>query len=276
MLISLPPTKTCNSESSAVCPIAYKGCVDARKLLLHYRRCRDIRSRQAANQVKTNQHVCLVCSLVARNAKGNFDRSRSTSPKSSKARKHLIPLKKLSSDQMSSPSRHSLHQLRARPRSVSMPAEENDLSKSLLMSSPRMMPPPPPRFSSRRREGGELHSTVADSVNRALNVPSSDETISSTKEAMLRNALNSSGSNFRPRSESLDTSHAHPEQQSMGDTEELAEAPKSVEFQLPQPPRRRRSASCHVLTSKISSDGLLAIHEEPVGEELQHIFEGEK
>lgn len=56
-----------------------KGCDSARKLLNHYKRCRDVRARQAAQQQKTNAkpHVCLVCSLMARHAK-SFAESSST------------------------------------------------------------------------------------------------------------------------------------------------------------------------------------------------------
>jgi hypothetical protein len=55
---------------------AERGCDSARKLLNHYKRCRDVRARQAAQLQKTNAkqdaHVCLVCSLMARHAKSMF------------------------------------------------------------------------------------------------------------------------------------------------------------------------------------------------------------
>ena len=52
-----------------------KGCDSARKLLNHYKRCRDVRAQQAAqSKTKTAKpHVCLVCSLMARHAKTFVD-----------------------------------------------------------------------------------------------------------------------------------------------------------------------------------------------------------
>jgi hypothetical protein len=67
--------KTCSAGPLDTCPSNHKGCQDARKLLAHYRRCRDIRTRQAQNPSKSQQqHVCLVCSLVARHAKFSLER----------------------------------------------------------------------------------------------------------------------------------------------------------------------------------------------------------
>ena len=53
------------------------------------------------------------------------------------------------------------------------------------------------------------------------------------------------------------------------------EVKDSEEFQVP-PSRRRRSASCHVLSSSKANPGFHTIQEEPVGEELQRILEGDK
>mmetsp|Transcript_55137 Transcript_55137/g.133964 ORF Transcript_55137/g.133964 Transcript_55137/m.133964 type:complete len:424 (-) Transcript_55137:356-1627(-) len=67
--------KTCSAGPLDPCPSNHKGCQDARKLLAHYRRCRDIRTRQAQSPSKSQQqHVCLVCSLVARHAKFSLER----------------------------------------------------------------------------------------------------------------------------------------------------------------------------------------------------------
>ena len=68
--------KTCSAQLVGPCPTQHKGCQDARKLLAHYRRCRDIRARQSQNPSGKNrqQHVCLVCSLVARHAKFTLDK----------------------------------------------------------------------------------------------------------------------------------------------------------------------------------------------------------
>jgi hypothetical protein len=71
--------KTCSAVLLEPCPSQHQGCQDARKLLAHYRRCRDIRARQAQNPAGRSQHhVCLVCSLVARHAKFTLDRTITT------------------------------------------------------------------------------------------------------------------------------------------------------------------------------------------------------
>lgn len=54
--------KTCAASSSEECPGRIKGCNQTRKLLAHYKRCREVRSRLP-------QHVCLVCSIMARKAR---------------------------------------------------------------------------------------------------------------------------------------------------------------------------------------------------------------
>jgi hypothetical protein len=156
-----------------------------------------------------------------------------------------------------------------------MPADDSGPSDSLrkFSQSPQMMPPPPPRFFSTRQEPGD--DAHREAVHRALNVPRSEEMISPANKPLLSKSLNYSGSYFRPRSESLDMSDARSEELSP-ESDELADSRTSEEFQVPQPVRRRRSASCHDLSSGIPSGGFRTIHEEPVGEEFQSILEGEK
>ena len=261
--------KTCKAESTSSCPTNHKGCADARKLLAHYRKCRDIRSRQASNG-KSQQHTCLVCSLVARNAKGSFDRSRSTSPKA-KARNtmHLIPSLKLSSDQ----------HVRIRSHSVG-----NDLKFSSSLPSPRKMPPPPPRFSSASQEekvnstrefAPEDNAFQTTAMYRALNATPSDGFAIPAEKKLIGDRLNSSGSYFRPRAESLDIRQTRSEDQIFpGSSSVNNELKDGEEFPVPTP--RRRSASCHVLSSIKSDAGFQTIQEEPVGGELQRILEGDK
>jgi len=64
--------KTCPAETCAqACPSNYNWCHQARKLLSHYQKCREIRAKQAGmgRRPKNQQHACLVCSLVARHAR---------------------------------------------------------------------------------------------------------------------------------------------------------------------------------------------------------------
>jgi hypothetical protein len=51
------------------CPHNFNGCQQSRKLLAHHHKCRELRAKQAGRRTKASQHVCLVCSLVARQAK---------------------------------------------------------------------------------------------------------------------------------------------------------------------------------------------------------------
>eukprot|EP00980_Cylindrotheca_fusiformis_P010703 scaffold2400_cov187-Cylindrotheca_fusiformis.AAC.8 len=205
-------------------------------------------------------------------------KSRSTSPKSRSNSKHLIPSLKLSADQSPSSQMQPLQHLRARPRSISMPAQELPPSETIskAFSSPQMMPPPPPRFTVTRAAGklnSSISATLDEAVNRALNVPRSDEPISSTNRGTPSNAI-ASGNLFRPRSESFDISHAPVELSTEQD--EFAESGTDNEFKAAPPARRRRSASCHILSSSSQSEEFHAIREAPVGDELQAILEGEK
>jgi hypothetical protein len=59
------------ASNSSGCPTLYNGCEQSRKLLAHYRRCRTIRATQAGQLAgrQHREHYCLVCSLVARQAR---------------------------------------------------------------------------------------------------------------------------------------------------------------------------------------------------------------
>ena len=89
-----------NGNGGGECPMMYHGCEQSRKLLAHYRRCRTLRSRLATgsnapsmmsgNSSSNNSssstkqqsasstlssHHCLVCSLVARQARTMLERT---------------------------------------------------------------------------------------------------------------------------------------------------------------------------------------------------------
>ena len=68
----------------------YHGCAQSRKLLAHYRRCRSLRARHTGtgstgiNPTNTSSHHhCLVCSLVARQARTMLERKTASSSSSS-------------------------------------------------------------------------------------------------------------------------------------------------------------------------------------------------
>ena len=96
--------KTCPAGASSLleldCPTGYRGCDQGRKLLAHYRRCRSIRARQAGLRNGggggiggvcgltlpaglgggLDQQHCLICSLVARQARSVMEKKVRLSP----------------------------------------------------------------------------------------------------------------------------------------------------------------------------------------------------
>ncbi len=80
--------KICIAGPNFPCPAKYKGCNEARKLMAHYRKCKDVRSRQQQQTTglvgrqlhrPTDQGSCLVCSLMARYAKSMMERTAAIS-----------------------------------------------------------------------------------------------------------------------------------------------------------------------------------------------------
>lgn len=64
-------TCACGPGAEFPCPTRVKGCHETRKLLAHYRRCKDIRTREAHSgrrSLRQQKHKCFICSLVARRA----------------------------------------------------------------------------------------------------------------------------------------------------------------------------------------------------------------
>jgi len=152
--------KTCSAVSIEACPTQHKGCQDARKLLAHYRRCRDIRARQSQNPgaKSKKQHVCLICSLVARHAKFTLDRNASKN----KTTCHYIPSLNLSYDSCNNGKRN------------------RSLSAATYFSSNHESPQQP-RFAFSRRQsssgdGGAsglqaLQAAVSCAINSSNNSP---------------------------------------------------------------------------------------------------------
>jgi len=61
--------KTCNVKPGVVC--SRSGCRSARKLLAHYRECKESRIRSTPDR----PHRCLLCSLVARQVKDELNKA---------------------------------------------------------------------------------------------------------------------------------------------------------------------------------------------------------
>lgn len=245
--------KTCTAHGNNPCPTNRRGCQDARKLLAHYRRCRELRSRQTSSGLRT-QHVCLVCSLVARQARGSLEKSRSSSPKSRKLCKRFIPAISLSTDKPVEAPVQRTNAFPAIPTASMDPSPQN--GAFLDMPPPRSekrnvaigaqkMPPPPPRSpfstacttiqggshtrpSKRRAPLGITHEEKSDTQNvtyRPADAHSFDET---NPAADIHGegdvAQSKQGRTFhRPRSESLDDATAH-EHTSLGGSKDNSAA----------------------------------------------------
>lgn len=127
--------KTCPAGASeAECPMIYHGCDQSRKLLAHYRRCRSARARQAGGSNGTSSsptishHHCLVCSLVARQARTMLERKVAPSGPAAASTKESCAKKAAS------------------PRKVSYTVSTEAFSGSVVRrGSLAKMPPPPPK-----------------------------------------------------------------------------------------------------------------------------------
>lgn len=75
--------KTCPARSGSDCPQSHEGCAQSRKLLAHYKQCREVRAKQAMNMKRTSKAqppACLVCSLLARQVRTVIDSSGKSNP----------------------------------------------------------------------------------------------------------------------------------------------------------------------------------------------------
>lgn len=136
--------KTCAvGNGVASCPTNYHGCEQARKLLAHYRRCRMLRSRQAGQLSASSrrepvQQHCLVCSLVARQARSMLEH-RPTAPKAT-----AVPAVSVTASATSTLRKPSYRDKKSSITSFML----ND-TKALLVAPRKCvetkMPPPPPR-----------------------------------------------------------------------------------------------------------------------------------
>lgn len=158
----------CSISKSERCPSCYNGCEQARQLLNHYRRCRGERARQGCR--KESQH-CLICSLVARQAKSMLDRGK---------------------DKMG--------QSRFSSSMISVSSNDMTLSDAAMMSGPSpsvQMPPPPPRRgilanSSRIADSSVLldarpSKTISFAINESNSRPRSSSVVENpTREIFVK------------------------------------------------------------------------------------------
>ncbi|GAX22916.1 hypothetical protein FisN_24Lh202 [Fistulifera solaris] len=168
----------CSVNKSEACPTRCNGCEQARQLLNHYRRCRGERARQGCR--KESQH-CLICSLVARQAKSMLGKDKMGQSSSS--------------SRFSSSSSSSM---------ISVFNKDIILGDAAMMSGPspslHTMPPPPPRRgilthrvadASILTDGRPLKSiSFADEATR----PRSSSVVEPKKEILVRSRSLSVGS----------------------------------------------------------------------------------
>jgi len=259
--------KTCSAQSVEACPTKHKGCQDARKLLAHYRRCRDIRARQSQNpNGKSRQHVCLVCSLVARHAKFALDKCVSASKNGTTS--HYIPSLNLSYD--------ACNGKRNRSKSVATYSSSNqDFNQQ-------------PRFSFSRRQNNSMDGASGfQALQAAVSCALNANTLQSTNGA--KKALGARQNLHRPRAESLDVRRCQQQQKQKNKEEKnmsylyLAAVdnfsePLEEEIQSNNnSTTRRRSLSCTVPSNiKQSNSGGndSILRKSTIAEDLQYILGG--
>mmetsp|Transcript_24937 Transcript_24937/g.58516 ORF Transcript_24937/g.58516 Transcript_24937/m.58516 type:complete len:361 (-) Transcript_24937:169-1251(-) len=259
--------KTCSAQSVEPCPTQHKGCQDARKLLAHYRRCRDIRARQSQNpNTKNRQHVCLVCSLVARHAKFTLDRCVTASKSGTTS--HYIPSLNLNYD--------ACNGKRNRSKSVAIYSSSNqDFSQQ-------------PRFSFSRRQssfvdGASGFQALQAAVSCALNSNNSQSTNGAKK------ASGASQNLHRPRAESLDVRRCQQQQKRKNNDEKnmsylylaaVDNFSEPLEEEIPKKNNstaRRRSLSCTVpsnIQQSTSPGSNNILRKSTIAEDLQYILGG--
>lgn len=131
--------KSCNAGSNSSCPHGYNGCHQARKLLSHYRKCRESRARQR-RQIRLRQQqlqepqFCLLCTLLSRH-------DRSVTEQITRSRQKSLPLTQSTCPTVPVGDVSAEAQMLMSFRKQSSPNEESISSPS----SQESMPPPPPR-----------------------------------------------------------------------------------------------------------------------------------
>lgn len=272
--------KTCPARLLEPCPTKHKGCQDSRKLLAHYSRCRATRARQSQNPSstkKTQQHVCLICSLVARHAKFALDRI--SSKKGMKCAEdgttcHYIPSLNLSHD-----------------------SYENGKAQSMSLFSSNREPSiqRQPRFAFSRRENssneiGSGFQALQAAVSCALS--SSQNASTKRTQPVAGHAFDSKSLIQRPRAESMHASSPSRQQSSrtrngksmsylyLAAVDKFSNDPTNP--QMPEQSNcaakinRRRSLSCTVPSSRSPTSSTVGVNKimrkSTVADDLQYFL----
>ena len=163
--------KTCAAGTGFDCPSNYSGCDTARKLLAHYHRCRMSRVRQAgqlSSRRDAGQQQCLLCSLVARQARNMLDDG---------------PVK-LSSSNSSSSAKTSLKRPLA-ATSVTLDVPTKVIGEPIAATKEdEFMPPPPPRkmdvMAGAPKDDGDSFHRISCHPQHILRAPLSNVSAGST------------------------------------------------------------------------------------------------
>ena len=155
------------------CPSNHRGCDQGRKLLAHYKRCKTIRAKQLGQSSLRREgaqpHVCLVCNLVARQARSVLDRPKSAASSHHSNHNHNNSKDGSSRTPAPSPAASSTAVRKTSSRRIIssfMLDSSNRVveipTHALMPSSPKMMPPPPPRARPPSTTGMMMTSTTTD------------------------------------------------------------------------------------------------------------------
>ena len=261
--------KSCNAGFNSTCPHGYNGCHQARKLLSHYRKCRELRARQR-RQIRLRQQqvlepqFCLLCTLLTRhdrNVTEQTKRSRQNSLSSAQSTRPAV-IGDVSAE---------AKMLMSFKKQTNSNEEQNSPT-----SSQESMPPPPPRPRA-ISIGSHIPPTSTNSYRRVAPLTRS------ANEDEAYNLLNLSRKPVRLRAESLDERKGRCVTSSIDPTTEFdlcSPVKKGIKHRirmegddiLPSEDSgetlmmRQRSMSCSILTPTFSKAGTCdTIMEDTIG-----------
>lgn len=267
--------KTCPAGQDFPCPTRHQGCLQARKLLTHYKRCRTIRARQAGQPLgMKSQHACLICSMVARQARAFLDASgTTTSATKSQQQGPVIAHKKSSFGNKPTASAAALTSTFTLSSALNydkaLPSLKND-DGNISSKSMWKMPPPAPRVIPQAKSApvspmNPILVSTTGSNAATMKMKSSSFSHLSLIDPTDQNEMMKPPMLQRKRSESLDAA-AKPVSNNptrmvtfCSSLSQLEESPEhdplvSVELETKSDDitnnltRRVRSASCHLLS----------------------------
>ena len=252
--------KSCNAGSNSACPHGYNGCHQARKLLSHYRKCRESRARQR-RQIRLRQQqvqepqFCLLCTLLSRHDRSvseRVTRSRQNSFASTQPICMKVPVGDVSAEAQML-------------MSFKKQSNKNNGETTSSPSSKEIMPPPPPRPRA-ISIGSHIPPTLNNNYRRVAPLTRSAD------DDEAYNLLDLSRRPLRLRSESLDEGNRGSGKGPIDPTSEFdlrSSVNKGIKHRirfegdevLPSeepgelPLMRKRSVSCSILSPNFSKLG---------------------